>query len=30
MPREKAVGVSLHDGTMEVAFEQWIEREIPQ
>lgn len=29
MPREKTVGVSLRDGVMEVAFEQWTERGNP-
>ena len=27
MPREKAAGGSLHEGIMEVAFEQWTERD---
>ena len=26
MQREKTVGVSLYDGIMEVAFEQWTEQ----
>lgn len=28
MPREKTAGVSLRDGTMEVAPEQWTEQAI--
>ena len=30
MPREKAAGGSLREGIMEVAFEQWTEREREQ